>query len=152
VALVVMVMPTVVAMAALVPVMRRRVIRARLHALLVTVAAGLIGDLRAPGDIDRQMRVGADVTEVDCAGLADARRHAAVAAVLARRRGRLPGLLALARRCLTMWPMPMPMPPSAIMSPRVVVVGGRRGERAGADRRLGRWRGGPTRIIRQVGR
>lgn len=52
----------------------------------------------APGDIDRQMRVGADVAEVDRAGLTDAGGDAAVAAVLARRHGRFRGRLDLARR------------------------------------------------------
>jgi hypothetical protein len=92
---VVVVMP---AMAVPVPVMRRRAIGARPHALLIAVAARLIGNLHPPGDIDRQMRVGADVTEVNRARLPHAGGDAAVAAVLARRHGRFRGRLDLARR------------------------------------------------------
>jgi hypothetical protein len=47
-------------------------------ALLVAVAPGLVSDLRPAADIDREVRVGADVAEVDRAGLADARGDAAI--------------------------------------------------------------------------
>jgi hypothetical protein len=144
---VVMMMPAVVAMAMLVPVMRRRVIRARLHALLVAVAARLIGDLRAAGDIDRQMRVGADVTEVDRARLADAGGDPAVAAVLARRRGRLPGLPDVARRrrlmpsVLRRGPMPAPQPLPTRMVAAVAVGGPGRIKHADLASVASSWRG-----------
>jgi hypothetical protein len=85
---------------------------------------------------------------MDRAGLTGAGGDAAVAAVIARRRGRLSGLLDLARRRPTL----MSMPPPIVMSPRVPVAGGRRDQRARTDRRPGRRRSGHRRIPRQMGR
>jgi hypothetical protein len=82
-AMVAMAMPAMATMAVPVPVVRRRAGGAGSHALLVASAARLIGDLCAAADIDRQVRVGPDVAKVDRARLADARRDAAVAALIA---------------------------------------------------------------------
>ena len=140
---------------AMIAMMKSWVARATLTAapLLVAVAARFVRDLRAARDVDGQVRIGADVAEVDRAGLADARGDAAVAArrpahgapddALPDLAARMPMLAAMVAV------MTAPLAPlGAAPAGSAAVAGGWRGQRL--DARLGG--GGPRRSRRRRNR